>query len=238
MLPGDEPLVVKAVGQPGGLQDAWGVFEDAVPAVLDAVLAVADGVLPMQDGGEPTLVVVALALGFGQAGVPAVELLLRDGQGVGAVQGVDPGPVEAVARGFQGVDDDAVREGVLRGDVPAVQEGIGRAEAFRDLHRVACIDARNGVGVLHGHPEEVETVVRKVFQDGVLLRGVRFPEGILRNRILAEGVQPDLPEHPDMHIGPDGTGGFHPHRSDDREPRDDGGHDDFRPQVLHTNLQI
>ena len=101
MFPGDEALVIQAVGEPGGFQDARGVLDDAVLDVLDAVLDVLDGVLPVEDPLGPLFGVVLLPFQLGKARVPGAEALLRDQRGIGQVQGVDAGPVQAVACGLR-----------------------------------------------------------------------------------------------------------------------------------------
>ena len=117
MLPGDQALVVQAVGKIGGLQDARGVLEDAVLDVLEAVLDLLDGVLAVEELRDFLLVVVALALGLGKTVVPGAELLGRDEGGIQPIQGVDARPVQAVAGRLQGIDDDPVGKGVLDGYV-------------------------------------------------------------------------------------------------------------------------
>ena len=78
VLPGDEALVVQAVGKVGGFQNARGVLQDAVLDVLEAVLDLLDGILAVEDPGDLLLVVVLLALGLGKAVIPGAELFRRD----------------------------------------------------------------------------------------------------------------------------------------------------------------
>ena len=167
-------LVVQAVRQPGRLQDARGVLDDAVPDLLEAVLDLLDGVLAVDGPRDLLLVFVSFPLGLGKTRIPALEALFRGQGGIGQIQGVDAGPVQGVSRGHQGVDDETVGEGVLDGHVVAVQERIGDPEAVRDFHRITREDPGRGVGVLDGDAEEVEVVVREVLQHGVFLHGDRL----------------------------------------------------------------
>ena len=238
VLPGDEALVVEAVRKPGGLQDTRGVLDDAVPDTLDAVLDVLDGVLAVEGPLHLLLVFVLFPFRLGESLVPAAIALLRGEGGIGQVQGVDAGPVQGVARGFQGVDDEAVGEGVLDGHIVAVEERIGIPEAFRDPHRITRVNPGRGVGVLDGHAEKVEVVVRQVLQDSVLLHGCGLLPGILRYGIVAQRVQAHLPQEPHPGAGMYGPGGFHPHRPDDREPCDDRRDQYFGPQIFHQPTKI
>ena len=247
MLPGDETLVVQAVRQPGRLQDARGVLDDAVPDLLEAVLDLLDGVLAVDGPRDLLLVFVSFPLGLGKTRIPALEALFRGQGGIGQIQGVDAGPVQGVSRGHQGVDDETVGEGVLDGHVVAVQERIGDPEAVRDFHRITREDPGRGVGVLDGDAEEVEVVVREVLQHGVFLYGGRlhriqlhggFLPRILRHGVAAQRIQAHLPKEPHPGIRPHGPGGFHPDRPDDREPCDDRRDQYFGPQIFHQLTKI
>ena len=123
--PGYQALVVQGIGQESRFQDARRVLADAVLDVLEAVLALEDGVLPMLDDGQLVVFeVVALALGLGQTGIPAVEFFGGHKGRIGQIQRVDARPQQAVALFLEGVYHDAVGEGVLYGHVPLVQERV------------------------------------------------------------------------------------------------------------------
>ena len=190
----------------------------------------------MEGALDLLLRVVFLAFGLGEAVVPEAEALLGGGRGVRVVEGVDPGPVQGVARGPQGVDDEPVREGVLDCYVILVEERVAQAEAVGDLHRVAGEDPRRGVlRNLVSKSEEVEVVVRKV--DGVPADQRGLFRGVRGNRVPFQGVQADLPKEPHPGIGPDRPGGFHSDRPEDRQGGDDRRHEYFRPQILHTTCK-
>ena len=237
VLPGDETLIVQAVRKIGGFQDARGVLEDAVLDVLKAVLDLLDGVLPMEEPCDLLLVVVLLALGLGEAVVPGAELFLRDNGGIPQVQGVDPGPVQAVAGRLQGIDDETVGEGILDGHVVLIQERIRQTEAVRHLHRIPRVHARSGVDGFLFHAEEIEVVVRKVLDDGFLFLGGGF-HGVEMNGVLRQRVKTHFPQEPHAGVGPDRPGGLHPDRPDDRQPGDDSRYQYFGPQILHQPTKI
>ena len=145
MAPGKETLVIQGIRDESGIQDAGRTLADAVADSLEAVLDLQDAVLPVQDFRQFLLVVVALPLGLGQAGVPFVEGGLRDRRGIGLVERVDHRPGEAVARRTEGVDDDAVDQRVAGGPIPVEKEGIDGPEAVRNGHRVTDRDDGNRV---------------------------------------------------------------------------------------------
>ena len=183
VLPCDEALVVETVREVGGLEDARGVLPDTVPDVLDAVLDMLHGILLPEDDLEFLLVVVFLPLRLGKARIPAAELLLREGGRIGEIEGVDDRPVQRVARRFQGIDDEPVREGVLRRHVPFIEERVRGPETVRHLHGIPCEDPRHRVLLLHGGAEEVEIVVRHLRPGRIRDRG-GFPGG----RICQDGI--------------------------------------------------
>ena len=242
MLPGDKALVVEAVRQESGLEDARGVLPDAVSDMLEAVLDMLYGVLFAEDDLEFLLIVVFLALRLGKARVPAAELLLRDGRGVGEIQGVDDRPVQAVARRLQGVDDEPVREGVPRGHIPFIEERVRGAETVRHLHRIAREDLRRRV-FLHGSlSEEIELIFSGVFPHGVEPRRDRHLHRVPVQRIRLEGVppqrvQPQAVQQGEPAFRPEGPGCLHPDRPRHRQPGDHHRHEYFGPQVFHVTCK-
>ena len=194
MPPGDEPLVVEAVGQEGCLQDARGILPDAVPDGLDAVLAVLDGVLPVQDSRQGiVLIVIPFPLGLGKRSIPSVEAVHGHCGRIRQIQGVDAGPVNGVAFGTEGVDDDAVGQGIFGGNPPPVQPGIRLTDAVGNVHGVAGGDPGSRIHGRGRFSEEIKVLVFPVQAVRPGGQGVlRYGEGVLRKgeRVGRKGVGP------------------------------------------------
>ncbi len=142
-------LVIQAVREECGLEDAGRILPDAVLDALQAVLGLECGVLPAADFRELVMfVVVTLPFRLGKARIPGVELGDGGSGGVREIERVDYRPDERVSIGLEGVHHDPVGEGIGNGNVPFVTEGVREAEAVWDLHGVTGGDSGQGVGLL------------------------------------------------------------------------------------------
>ena len=124
--PLDYALVLHRVGQGEGLQDAGGVLDDGVLDGLLVFFGLAQGVHFGQFAGQGLLHVVLPPLLPAEGIVPGFECGLGAGGGVGAVEGVEFGPVKRVAGLLEGVPHDDVGERVQQRHVVLVAEWVDK----------------------------------------------------------------------------------------------------------------
>ena len=185
--PGNEALEIHGIGQEGRFQDAGRVLQNTVLHLLDAVFPVTDRVLPMQDGGQLVmLVIVTFLFAPGKAGVPFFKGCPGGGGRIGQINGVDPGPQEAVSLGYEGIYHNPVGKGVLQRYVPLIAERVGDAQAVRHLHGIPGKDLGGGIHLfVFSEQEEVLFVRQGIRQGG--MQAVARRKGIGHGQAVPEG---------------------------------------------------